>query len=400
MFWYQRLAERLRLSGEDEAMRSRRLLGAGILIAGAAASLVNGLRYGREGLTDVRSLYLLLVLGFVFLLVVLVASPRHFRGVTFAAVIYSLVLLSAAHIAAGGFNTGMMFVQWTLLSIISAVILAGRRDALLMFGAFLAMMLLVGLLEPWARSRAVKVDPSFVSMDSTLIMILLGTLLALGSLYMFNEIERYRRRADRLLRNILPDAIAWRLKLNPETIADGYDEVTVLFADIVDFTDMSAAADPVDVVSKLNEIFSEFDVLASQHGLEKIKTIGDAYMVAGGLPNPQPDHCVAVAEFALAIVERMRSHTSWDGRPMRIRVGINTGPVVAGVIGRQKFIYDIWGDTVNVASRMESNGLANVIQVTEEVRDRLDSLYIFEERGMVPVKGKGEMVTYLLHPPA
>jgi class 3 adenylate cyclase len=107
-----------------------------------------------------------------------------------------------------------------------------------------------------------------------------------------------------------------------------------------------------------------------------------------------------VAEFALAIVERMRSHTSWDGRPMRIRVGINTGPVVAGVIGRQKFIYDIWGDTVNVASRMESNGLANVIQVTEEVRDRLDSLYIFEERGMVPVKGKGEMVTYLLHPPA
>lgn len=399
MVWYRRLGERFRLQGEDEAMQSRRLLGAGVLVASAAASMVNGQRYGAQGLTGAQNFYLLLSAGFIVLIVLLIASPRHFRGVAIAAVIYSMVLVAAAHLAAGGYNTGLMLIQWALLSIITAVILTGRRDALILLGAFMVVMLLVAWLEPWARARGIEVDPHFVSIDSTIIMILLGALLAGASLYMFNQIETYRRRADRLLLNILPDAIAWRLKQNPETIADGYNEVTVLFADIVDFTDMSAGADPVDVVRKLNEIFSEFDDLAAQYGLEKIKTVGDAYMVAGGLPDPRPDHCAAVAEFALAIVDKMRGHSSWDGRPMRIRVGINSGPVVAGVIGRRKFIYDLWGDTVNVASRMESGGLADFIQVTAAVRDRLSDRYTFEERGPVPVKGKGEMVTYLLQRP-
>jgi class 3 adenylate cyclase len=400
MFWYQQLADRLRLPGEDEAMRSRRLAGIGVLFCGAAASLVNGLRYGAEGLAWSRSAYMLLVVGFICLMLLLIAKPRFFRGIVITAVFYSMVFLAAAHLAAGGYNTGMMFIQWTIVSIISAVIFVGRRDAVILLVIFLAIMIVTYLLEPRARALGVTVDPAFVSLDSTVIMMLIGALLTLASLYMFSEMDRYRRRADRLLFNILPDAIAWRLKRNPGTIADGFDEVTVLFADIVDFTTMSAAADPADVVQKLNEIFSEFDDLAALHGLEKIKTIGDAYMVAAGLPNPRPDHCAAVADFALAIVDRMAGYTSWNGRPMAIRVGINTGPVVAGVIGRQKFIYDLWGDTVNVASRMESNGLANVIQVTESVRSRLDGRYAFEERGLIAVKGKGEMVTYLLQRPA
>jgi urea transport system substrate-binding protein len=201
-----------------------------------------------------------------------------------------------------------------------------------------------------------------------------------------------------LLLNILPGSVATRLKESPETIADGFNEVTVLFADIVDFTAMSSNADPVAVVNLLNDVFSEFDELAKKHGLEKIKTIGDAYMVAAGLPEPRPDHTEAIMLFAQEMLEAVERQEGLNGDPVRLRIGINTGPVVAGVIGRQKFIYDLWGDAVNVASRMESNGLTNQIQVTEAVKEKLDGQYAFVAREPIAVKGKGMMVTYLLEP--
>ena len=165
----------------------------------------------------------------------------------------------------------------------------------------------------------------------------------------------------------------------------------MLFADIVDFTTMSAGAAPAEIVGLLNELFSRFDQLADHHGLEKIKTIGDAYMVAGGIPAARNDHAEAVAEMALDMVAEIAGRH--DGRGMQIRIGIDTGPVVAGVIGLRKFIYDLWGDTVNTASRMESHGLPGAIQVTERTFQRLCDRYRFEERGTVHVKGKGEMRT-------
>ena len=196
----------------------------------------------------------------------------------------------------------------------------------------------------------------------------------------------------------MPGSIAERLKRSPEIIADGYSDVTVLFADIVDFTTISSAADPVAVVKLLNDIFSEFDGLAEKHGLEKIKTIGDAYMVAAGLPEPRPDHTEAITHFALDMLQAVKKHEDFYGEPICLRVGMNSDPVVAGVIGRQKFIYDLWGDAVNVASRMESNGLANQIQVTRVVKEKLDDQYTFVEREPIHIKGKGLMVTYLLDP--
>src|SRR5215217_2625774 len=205
-----------------------------------------------------------------------------------------------------------------------------------------------------------------------------------------------QERSERLLLNVLPAPIAERLKQGEGVIADAFPEVTVLFADIVDFTRRSRQISPAQVVAALNELFSAFDRLAQHQGLEKIKTIGDAYMVAGGLPQPRPDHAQAVAELALAMRAEVARHAGPGGRPLQVRIGIDTGPVVAGVIGRTKFSYDLWGDTVNTASRMESHGVPGCIQVTERTYQRLRDGYRLERRGPIQVRGKGEMVTWFL----
>jgi class 3 adenylate cyclase len=205
-----------------------------------------------------------------------------------------------------------------------------------------------------------------------------------------------RERSERLLRNVLPGPIATRLKQGDEVIADRFPEVTVLFADLVDFTRRSRGTAPEKVVRVLDDLFTAFDGLAERLGLEKIKTIGDAYMVVGGLPEPRPDHAQAVAEMALALREEVVHHLDPAGSPLALRIGIDSGPVVAGVIGRRKFSYDLWGDTVNTASRMESTGAAGCIQVTERAYQRLRGCYRFERRGPVQVKGKGVLDTWFL----
>ena len=205
-----------------------------------------------------------------------------------------------------------------------------------------------------------------------------------------------QKRSERLLLNVLPASIAARLMAGEEVIADAFPDVTVLFADLVDFTRRSQRISPAQLVAALNELFSVFDRLAQRHGLEKIKTIGDAYMVAGGLPDPRPDHAQAVAEMALAIRDEVARRTDPSGQPLQVRIGIDTGPVEAGVIGTSKFSYDLWGDTVNTASRMESQGVAGCIQVTTRTYERLRDGYQLQRRGPILVRGMGEMVTYLL----
>ncbi len=205
-----------------------------------------------------------------------------------------------------------------------------------------------------------------------------------------------KQKSERLLLNILPQAIVDRLKRLESEIADRFDDATVMFADIVGFTALSSEISPVEVVNLLNQVFSMFDRLADKHRLEKIKTIGDAYMVAGGLPIPRSDSPNAVANMALDILEAMAQFQPEGNKSLEIRIGINTGPVVAGVIGIKKFIYDLWGDTVNVASRMESTGVPGRIQVSENTYLRLRQSFDFEERGLTPIKGKGTLRTYWL----
>ena len=213
---------------------------------------------------------------------------------------------------------------------------------------------------------------------------------------MLDEIQTERGKSESLLLNVLPEPIAERLKQGETTIADSYPAVSVLFADVVDFTNFSSRISPSELVSLLNRVFSAYDRLTEQHGLEKIKTIGDAYMAVGGIPTPRTDHAEAVAEMALDMQEELARCSAELGTSLSQRIGINSGPVVAGVIGTKKFIYDLWGDTVNTASRMESQGIEGYIQITPETYELLRDKYVCEERGTVEVKGKGNMTTYLL----
>jgi class 3 adenylate cyclase len=196
--------------------------------------------------------------------------------------------------------------------------------------------------------------------------------------------------------NILPAAIAERLKKGESTIADSFPEVTVLFADLVGFTELAARVAPANLVQVLNEIFSAFDELAEKHGLEKIKTMGDAYMIVGGLPTPREDHAEAIAAFALDMQVQMKSFNAARGTNLGMRIGIHSGPVVAGIIGQKKFSYDLWGDTVNTAKRMEGFGETGQIQTSDVVYQKLKDHFAFSKRGKVEIKGKGEMTTYRL----
>ena len=213
---------------------------------------------------------------------------------------------------------------------------------------------------------------------------------------MLGDIQVERKKSEDLLLNVLPVPIANRLKEGETTIADNFSEVSVLFSDVVGFTQLSATVSATALVNMLNRVFSGFDTLTDKHGLEKIKTIGDAYMVVAGLPDPREDHAEAIVEMALEMYSELDRLNKEHGTDLEIRVGINSGPVVAGSIGTRKFSYDLWGDTVNTAARMESHGVEGYIHVTEETYRAIRDKYDFEDRGITDVKGKGDMHTFLL----
>jgi adenylate cyclase len=210
------------------------------------------------------------------------------------------------------------------------------------------------------------------------------------------DLASEKAKSEALLLNILPHSIMTRLQKGETVIADYFTDVTVIFADIVGFTDISTKHEPETIVQILNWVFSIFDGLTERFGLEKIKTIGDAYMVASGIPKSRPDHAQAATLMALAMVREIQDLARQTAIPLRVRVGMHTGPVVAGVIGRKKFIYDLWGDTVNTASRMESHGEANMVHCTETVAQMIMSHFAVQQRGTTYIKGKGDMTTYFV----
>jgi guanylate cyclase len=302
----------------------------------------------------------------------------------------------------GGFVTSTGVGVWGILAPMGALVFGGVRAGIHWYIAFLAVFLgsgvageVLGNISPlpaWFTSTMLALN---IAVGGTMVFTLLALFAkqrsdALGALRVEQE------KAESLLLNILPRSIADRLKASSQTIADQFTSASILFADVVDFTPFSEHLAPADVVGVLDHLFSHFDTLADRYGLEKIKTIGDAYMVAAGVPTPRPDHARALVLMALDMVEAMHSSDDVGHLGLEIRIGINSGPVVAGVIGRKRFLYDLWGDAVNTASRMESHGTPGRIQVTRATYELIADEFECEPRGTITVKGKGEMEVWYI----
>jgi guanylate cyclase len=378
---------------QDERLRKAMLTSISAMTA--LAGVIWGCTYWVVGLPLVAAI------PFAYSLILSVAIAHFFRTKSYRLfrtiqLILILALPFLVQWAVGGFTAASAVMIWGLLSPMGALMFAGVRQATGLFAAFLALTVLSGLIDPVLSRDAAALPPGFISAFFVLNVAGVAAIVYVLLQYFMNERARAQERSEALLLNILPAPIAERLKSRPGIIADSFSDVTILFADIVDFTSMVAELTPPQVISLLDDIFSAFDTLVERYGLEKIKTIGDAYMVVGGLPEPRGDHATATAEMALEMIEVVGTYRHRTGIPVHVRIGMNSGPVTAGVIGRRKFIYDIWGDAVNMASRMESSGLADVIQTTDATFALLKQEYDFEARSDVDVKGKGRVTTYLL----
>ncbi len=368
-----------------------------------------GLYYYKLGLTWPAVILFGYAVVSAFALVQFLITKRRalFQAVEIALLLFAPFLIQGM---AGGFTGSGAVIIWSILSPLCALMFYGARWSLPWFAAYLLLVFISGL-----QNLMIVPESEFFSVTSTVLffvenLLIVSCILYMTMRYFIRERERAKaaldeehslllkeqEKSERLLLNILPKPIADRLKAEAATIADGFSEVTILFADIVDFTGLSSHTSPEKLVELLNKVFSMFDQLAEKHGAEKIKTIGDAYMVCAGLPVPCAGHAEVIAEMALDMCKALDEFNQERGPSLQIRVGMNSGPVVAGVIGTKKFIYDLWGDTVNTASRMESHGLAGRIQVTAESYALLRDNYTFEERAPLEVKGKGVMRTYLL----
>ena len=304
----------------------------------------------------------------------------------------------------GGFLDAGGVGLWGILAPLGALVFSDVRSATRWFAAWAVVFLGSGLAGELLSAVSPAVPEWFTStmlaLNVTVGGLLVFTLLAMFADQRRNALAALRveqAKAENLLLNILPQSIADRLKAEPRTIADHFSSASILFADVVDFTPLSERLPPAEVVGLLDHLFSHFDELAENYGLEKIKTIGDCYMVAAGVPSPRPDHARALALMALDMQRAMRSVDAEVGQlGLELRVGINSGPVVAGVIGRKRFLYDLWGDAVNTASRMESHGTSGRIQITRATKDLLEDEFVCEPRGTIPIKGKGEIEVWYL----
>jgi adenylate cyclase len=283
-------------------------------------------------------------------------------------------------------------IAWALIAVLGALIVFRLRSAAIWFAVFAASIILTAAMTGTVEPTYVLED---VASDFALNLIGATFLAFLVMAYFVRQRDRFQTQSDDLLHNMLPPPIAARLKLDSSPIADNPTDVSVLFADIVNFTPLSDAMSAPDLIDLLNEVFRTIDDLVDSLGLEKIKTIGDEYMVAAGVPVHDPDHAIHIADLALQIRDSM-SNTAFHGHHLQMRIGINSGPVIAGVIGTKKLAYDLWGATVNTASRMESTGIPGKIQVTTQTYELLRDKYVFTQRESVDVKGLGTMSTHIL----
>ncbi len=295
----------------------------------------------------------------------------------------------------GGFQNGSAVMVWAFAGPLSALVFYGPRGALAFFGVYLGLTILSGVLEPLLEPPLVLPE----GLRLAFFVLNIGGVSAVVYVvlqYFVRALVAEQERSDRLLLNVLPGTIAERLKSGEQLIADDHPSVTVLFADFVDFSRLARRSDAGHIIGILDRLFSAFDELAEKHGLEKIKTIGDEYMAVAGAPEPRADHAHAAVHMAAEMLEEVRRFNAEAGHDLELRIGLHSGHVVAGVIGRHKFAYDMWGDAVNVASRMESHGVPGRIHVSEAVAKAVGAEFGVEERGTIEIKGLGPMRTYFI----
>jgi guanylate cyclase len=313
-----------------------------------------------------------------------------------------LVLPVLVHFTLGGFVNSSGVAMYSIVGLLGAVSFADARRGWLWFAGYAAVLIVLVPLDPVLRTWAPDLSANFIAtllaaniLTVSLLVYLLTLVYVRAQSRLAYELAEERERSERLLLNVLPASIAARLIDGEKPIADHYDPVAILFADIVDFTPISENLSPGELVESLSSIFSEFDEIALAHCVEKIRTIGDAYMVMSGAPDPGKD-VNDLASVALAMRGAAANQTLGRGGAISLRFGMEVGPVVAGVIGESRFIYGVYGDTVNTASRVESNGVPNKIQITGRVAEQLDDQLLVTERGPIEIKGKGTVTTYFL----
>jgi adenylate cyclase len=334
---------------------------------------------------------------FLVLLTIGVLIWMRFRRGSFPAVMHvvaagSMATSSSLLILYGGFLESGANAMWGFVAVLGAIVIFEDYRAIIWLGIF-AMVVTVSAFAA-SRFDATYTLPNAESQAVFNLLLILSFVFAV-LFYYVRQRSRLQMQSEALLRNILPDEVAERLKTSTERIADEYESASILFADVAGFTPMSAGMEPVELVTLLDIVFSDFDTLVEERDLEKIKTIGDAYMVAAGVPVPREDHARAICDLALAMQEHVESR-QFRGHDLQFRIGVNSGPVVAGIIGRHKFSYDLWGDAVNTASRMESLADPGRIQVTERTCDLIQDDFICEPAGTIDVKGKGRMPVWHL----
>jgi guanylate cyclase len=284
---------------------------------------------------------------------------------------------------------------WGILGPLGALVFGSFRSSVRWFILFAVAFLAAGIAGE--LTGGLSGLPLWFSTTMLALNVVVGGAVVFTLLAVFaQQRQDAQDRAENLLLNILPRSIADRLKAMPQTIADAFTSASIMFADVADFTPMAERLSPTRVVEMLDQLFGHFDDLAERYELEKIKTMGDCYMAAAGIPTPRADHARAVALMALDMLEAVRERGAMGSLGFELRIGINSGPVVAGVIGRKRFLYDLWGDAVNTAGRMQTEGTPGRIQITRATYELLNDEFICEPRGTVPVKGKGEMETWYL----
>jgi adenylate cyclase len=325
-----------------------------------------------------------------------------YRLFLFTQLLLILFLPFLLMIALGGFIKSSAVILWSLLSPLGAMLFDEPRQALRWLAAYLSLTIISGYFELYP-SFSSSLSPTTI----TVFFILnVGTVSAIAILLLdyfvgeknrlFTLLRGEQAKSENLLLNILPKEIAAILKNESRTIADHYTEASILFADMVGFTQLSTRLAPVEVVELLNEAFSYFDSLVDKYDVEKIRTIGDSYMVASGVPRRRADHAQGLVCMALEMRDFVTTHRFRNGQQVSFRIGINSGPVIGGVIGKRKFVYDVWGDAVNIASRMESHGIGGTIQITRATYELIKDEFVCEPRGTLDVKGKGEMEVWLV----